>query len=78
MEMTLLCTNGFSEMKDDNLLMVNGGGWLAGLATALLATATIALTVVFAPPALPAVACKIIIGSEVVIGVASTILAWQA
>ena len=67
---------GFVELNNSEIMAIDAGGPLFGIATAGLAIGTIAMTIAF-PPAGGIVLVGIVAG-EAIAGTVSTVLAWKA
>lgn len=77
MEQTMHLKNfGFIELTDCEIMAIDAGGPIFGIATGAVALGTIALTIAF-PPAGGIVLAGIVAG-ETIAGVASTVAAWKA
>jgi len=67
--------NGFSDLNNDEICAINGGGLLEAIAVGLLAVGTIALTIAF-PPAGIALTTAICVG-EGIGGICGVVLAYN-
>lgn len=72
----LSCTSifGLRELSQEETFEVSAGGVIFGIATGLLAVATIALTVACPPVAL----VGLVVAGEVIVGIGSTVAAFMA